>query len=197
MFFDYCKESGYDKILQVLGGTTADFLQNLDALHDHLSSIYPGMRAPSFRCTEREEDGATILHYYSERPGLEHIVIGIVKAVAQELHNSTVNVVVIRAKSDECDHVQFAITDNCKDSKTRKADLETCYEFLTYEHKISPATFCSAFPFHVMFDHELRIHQAGTSITRVIPRVANQCKMTDLFDVSGYSLIENRLAVCG
>lgn len=52
--------------------------QNLDALHDHLGTLYPGMRAPSFRCTE-EPDGSLILHYYSERAGLEHIVIGIVK----------------------------------------------------------------------------------------------------------------------
>jgi len=37
------------------------------------------MRAPSFRCTERTEDGALVLHYYSDRPGLEYIVIGIVK----------------------------------------------------------------------------------------------------------------------
>ena len=79
MFFEFCQESGYDKILKVLGPTPRDFLQNLDALHDHLATIYPGMRAPSFRCTEREEDGALILHYYSEREGLEHIVIGIVK----------------------------------------------------------------------------------------------------------------------
>ncbi|ENN82705.1 hypothetical protein YQE_00926, partial [Dendroctonus ponderosae] len=34
------------------------------------------MKAPSFRCTERPEDGALVLHYYSDRPGLEHIVIG-------------------------------------------------------------------------------------------------------------------------
>lgn len=79
MFFEFCQESGYDSILQVLGATPRDFLQNLDALHDHLATIYPGMRAPSFRCTERPEDGALILHYYSEREGLEHIVIGIVK----------------------------------------------------------------------------------------------------------------------
>lgn len=52
--------------------------KNLDALHDHLGTLYPGMRAPSFRCTE-EADGSLVLHYYSERPGLEHIVIGIVK----------------------------------------------------------------------------------------------------------------------
>lgn len=79
MFFDFCQESGYDKILKVLGATPRDFLQNLDALHDHLATIYPGMRAPSFRCTERPEDGVLILHYYSEREGLEPIVIGLVK----------------------------------------------------------------------------------------------------------------------
>lgn len=36
------------------------------------------MKAPSFRCTGGPE-GAIILHYYSDRPGLESIVIGIVK----------------------------------------------------------------------------------------------------------------------
>ena len=41
-FFEFCEESGFDKILTVLGGTTKDFLENLDALHDHLSTIYPG-----------------------------------------------------------------------------------------------------------------------------------------------------------
>jgi hypothetical protein len=56
-------------------------LQNLDGLHDHLGTLYPGMRSPSFRCTERPEDGALVLHYYSDRPGLEHIVIGIVKVI--------------------------------------------------------------------------------------------------------------------
>lgn len=68
-------EENYLKILILL------IPQNLDALHDHLGTLYPGMRAPSFRCTERPEDGALILHYYSDRPGLEHIVIGIVKVI--------------------------------------------------------------------------------------------------------------------
>ncbi len=41
-FFEFCVESGYDKILSVLGSSMKDFLENLDALHDHLSTIYPG-----------------------------------------------------------------------------------------------------------------------------------------------------------
>ncbi|XP_035777406.1 guanylate cyclase soluble subunit beta-1-like isoform X2 [Anopheles albimanus] len=103
-FFEFCQDSGYDKILQVLGATPRDFLQNLDALHDHLGTLYPGMRAPSFRCTET--DGQLVLHYYSERPGLEHIVIGIVKAVASKLHGVDVEIKIIRRKGDPIEPVK-------------------------------------------------------------------------------------------
>jgi len=88
-------------------------LENLDALHDHLSTIYPGMKAPSFRCTENE-DGTFILHYYSERPGLEFIVIGLVKIVASKLHKSQVECKIIKSKGEDgCDHVQFQIIEQC------------------------------------------------------------------------------------
>ncbi|XP_012946641.1 guanylate cyclase soluble subunit beta-1 [Aplysia californica] len=183
MFFEYCVESGYDKILKVLGATTRDFLQNLDALHDHLSTIYPGMRAPSFRCTEREKDGATVLHYYSDRPGLEHIVIGIVKEVAQALHDSPVNVEIIQDKGDNCDHVQFAITEANQPDQSKKAELEEFDHTLSSEPKISPASFCRAFPFHMLFDRKLVIQQAGVSISRVIPKVTQHCRLTEMFDM--------------
>lgn len=184
MFFDFCQESGYDKILQVLGGTTKDFLQNLDALHDHLATIYPGMRAPSFRCTTRDSDGATILHYYSERDGLEPIVIGIVKEVALKLHNAEVNVDIVQTKGDECDHVQFAITDKSSQSRSSCSDIEGFEQNLSMESKISPSTFCRAFPFHVLFDENMVIQQAGTSLMRVIPRLKIcQSKIDDFFEM--------------
>ncbi|KFB39376.1 AGAP000214-PA-like protein [Anopheles sinensis] len=108
-FFEFCQDSGYDKILQVLGATPRDFLQNLDALHDHLGTLYPGMRAPSFRCTET--NGQLVLHYYSERPGLEHIVIGIVKAVASKLHGVDVEIKIIRRKGDPIEPAAPAATE--------------------------------------------------------------------------------------
>lgn len=64
--------------------------QNLDALHDHLGTIYPGMRAPSFRCTDAERGNNLILHYYSQREGLQDIVIGIIKTVAQQIHGTEI-----------------------------------------------------------------------------------------------------------
>ena len=181
MFFSFCQDAGYDKILKVLGGTPRDFLQNLDALHDHLATIYPGMQAPSFRCSY-DDKGQLILHYYSERPGLEHIVIGIVKEVAEKLHNSHVDVKVIKSK-EECDHVQFAIIEKDSTKQSGHEDIEN-FEHMSLTPQISPATFCRAFPFHVLFDKNMVIQQTGSSLIRVIPPVATQlCRITDLFDM--------------
>ena len=140
------------------------------------------MRAPSFRCTEREEDGATILHYYSEREGLESIVIGIVQTVANKLHNSEVDVEIIKRKGEDCDHCQLLIIDKNGETKSTKANLEEYEDTLSKEPKISPATFCRACPFHVMFDRNMIITQAGASITRLIPRIIeDRCHVGDLF----------------
>ncbi|XP_037794163.1 guanylate cyclase soluble subunit beta-1-like [Penaeus monodon] len=182
MFFQFCQESGYDTILQVLGATVSGFLQNLDALHDHLQLIYPGMKAPSFRCTQRDEDGALILHYYSDRPGLEYIVIGIVKAVASQLHGTEVEVEILRRREEE-DHVQFLITEKDTRARVHITDQKQDHELDT-ESKISPRTFCQVCPFHLMFDRDLTIHQAGFSIARVLPAVRQKDATLDsLFDV--------------
>ncbi|OAD61386.1 Guanylate cyclase soluble subunit beta-1 [Eufriesea mexicana] len=179
MFFEFCQDSGYDKILQVLGATPRDFLQNLDALHDHLGTLYPGMRAPSFRCTERPEDGALILHYYSDRPGLEHIVIGIVKTVAKKLHGTDIEMRILKTKN-ECDHVQFLIT-NTSGPGVVSNPMITELETLSVEPKVSPMTFCRVFPFHLMFNRDLTIVQTGCTITRVIPQVSSgNCKLNDI-----------------
>lgn len=94
------------------------------------------MRAPSFRCTERPEDGALILHYYSDRPGLEHIVIGIVRTVASKLHGTEVEVKILKTK-EECDHVQFLITET-SGSKTVSLPEITEVETLSLGEFIMP-----------------------------------------------------------
>ena len=189
MFFDFCQESGYQRILQVLGGSLRDFIGNLDALHDHLGSIYPEMCAPSFRVSDRESDGALILHYYSEREGLEHIVIGIVKTVARKLLNTEVSVDVIHEKEDEDDHVQFVVKETGNKYRECSSIVKTFDPIrdsfnLSTEPKISPASFCRAFPFHLMFDSNLRITMSGDSVRRVIPNLCNyESRMTDIFEI--------------
>nr|XP_002122297.2 guanylate cyclase soluble subunit beta-1-like isoform X1 [Ciona intestinalis] len=178
-FFQFCEESGYDVILRVLGSSVREFLENLDALHDHLSSVYPGMRAPSFRCTGNGSDDTLTLHYYSERDGLEDIVIGIVKAVTKQIHKTETEVKVIKQKDETCDHVQFEIVAKSGTLSGGKAkDLATIEGALsTMEPIIGVPTLCKALPFHLMFDKDMVVTQAGASIARAIPGLMSVCEV--------------------
>lgn len=131
------------------------------------------MQAPSFRVSDRESDGALILHYYSKRDGLEPIVVGIVKAVARKLLDTEISVEIYKEKERETDHVQFVIKeidqhDNRCQLQVKPFDPIRDSFHLSNEPKISPATFCSAFPFHLMFGQDLRITQAGSAVRRIV-----------------------------
>ncbi|XP_077088539.1 guanylate cyclase soluble subunit beta-1 isoform X2 [Siphateles boraxobius] len=184
MFFEFCQESGYDTILRVLGSNVREFLQNLDALHDHLGTIYPGMRAPSFRCTDAEKGNNLILHYYSEREGLQDIVIGIIKTVAQQIHGTEIEMKVIQQKSEECDHIKFLIEEKDSEEEAFYEDLDGFEENGTQETRISPYTFCKAFPFHLMFDKDLMLSQCGNAIFRVLPQLQpGVCNLSSVFSL--------------
>ena len=182
-FYKYCKQSGYDRILKVLGRTLREFLCNLDALHDHLGSIYPGMNAPSFRASERP-DGGLNLHYYSNRDGLGYIVIGIMKTVARECLNTEIEISIDKEKKGKDDHVIFAVFEK---SATRNPSIPTITfppaskfvnrnstltslksVFRKKKHFMNINSFTEAFPFHVVFDRNLNIKQCGTSISKYI-----------------------------
>ncbi|KAM4780534.1 guanylate cyclase soluble subunit beta-1 isoform 1-T1 [Cyanocitta cristata] len=184
MFFVFCQESGYDTILRVLGSNVREFLQNLDALHDHLATIYPGMRAPSFRCTDAEKGKGLILHYYSEREGLQDIVIGIIKTVAQQIHGTEIDMKVIQQRNEECDHIQFLIEEKESKEEDYYEDLDRFEENGTQESRISPYTFCKAFPFHIIFDRDLVVTQCGNAIYRVLPQLQpGNCSLLSVFSL--------------
>ncbi|XP_051784123.1 guanylate cyclase soluble subunit beta-1 isoform X2 [Erpetoichthys calabaricus] len=184
MFFEFCQESGYDTILRVLGSNVREFLQNLDALHDHLATIYPGMRAPSFRCTDAEKGNNLILHYYSERDGLQDIVIGIIKTVAQQIHGTEIEMKVIEQRSEECDHIKFLIEEKDSEEEAFYEDLDGFEENSMQETRISPHTFCKAFPFHIMFDRDLTLSQCGNAIYRVLPQLQpGNCNLQSVFSL--------------
>jgi guanylate cyclase soluble subunit beta len=194
-FFHYTVQSGYDQILRVLGRNLQDFLCNLDALHDHLANIYPGMEAPSFRCTEAE-DGALLLHYYTKRSGLESIVVGLVKTICTDILHTSVTVKVL-AKKDEngSDHTIFAIYEDSEENSSSKlgllnAEIETNGDvnanYLanndSENNPMNVMSFCKAFPFHILFDEDLTIIQAGVAILRVLNRQsANKMKVNEVF----------------
>lgn len=196
-FFRYTVQSGYDQILRVLGRNLQDFLCNLDALHDHLANIYPGMEAPSFRCTEAE-DGALLLHYYTRRSGLESIVIGLVKTICSDVLHTMVTVNILQKKGENgSDHTIFAIYEDKNKTNDSKLGLlhvenEANGDFNanhlkgngTENNPMNVMSFCKAFPFHVLFDEDLTIIQAGVAVLRVLNKQSSDTlKFTELFNL--------------
>ncbi|XP_035308994.1 guanylate cyclase soluble subunit beta-2 isoform X2 [Cricetulus griseus] len=117
-FFKFCKMSGYDRMLRTLGGNLTEFIENLDALHSYLALSYQEMNAPSFR-VEGGADGAMLLHYYSDRSGLCHIVPGIIEAVAKDFFDTDVAMSILDMNEEvertgKKEHVVFLVVQKAR-----------------------------------------------------------------------------------
>ncbi|XP_051870402.1 guanylate cyclase soluble subunit beta-2-like [Pristis pectinata] len=192
-FFTFCKVSGYDRMLRTLGGSLMEFIENLDALHSYLALSYQAMRAPSFR-VERREDGAMWLHYYSDRKGLCHIVPGIIEAVAIDFFETEVEMEILnQSEEEECteekEHVIFLVVQK-KLSRRGRERLEgtLLYSFKpVYPERlwIDNKAFCDAFPFHIVFDKELKVKQAGVNIQKYVPGLQMEdIKINEYFTIT-------------
>lgn len=180
VFLDVCMQSGYQPILEVLGSSMEEFFQHLDCIHEHLSSTFPGMQAPSFSCTRRE-DGVLSLRYYSSRSGFEHMVIGLLRAVAKKLLHVDLTIQIVSTKEGSGGYSEFHITERGESALPYN---HTDSEPEATEPKVSPNTFCRAFPFHIIFDRNMKIVQYGTSIARILPQMRDRgCKVTDLLEI--------------
>uniref|UniRef100_A0A8C3Q4Y9 guanylate cyclase n=1 Tax=Geospiza parvula TaxID=87175 RepID=A0A8C3Q4Y9_GEOPR len=192
-FFEFCKRSGYDHMLRTLGGNLYEFIENLDALHSYLSLSYQEMNAPSFR-VEKNEDGSMHLHYYSDRRGLCHIVPGIIGAAALDFFNIEISMKIVNQTEEEertgkKEHIVFLVTQNplfpCKErnefsssdlEKAKNANGDRGNSLLRGFDPVYPKslwidtkTFCNGLPFHMVFDKELKVKQAGVSIQKIVP----------------------------
>jgi hypothetical protein len=78
----YTAEAGYGELMRGAGGTLPEFLHNLDQLHTRVQLSFPHLRPPSFSVTDEGPDRLT-LHYYSERPGLAPLVVGLLDGLAE------------------------------------------------------------------------------------------------------------------
>ncbi|EHB09859.1 Guanylate cyclase soluble subunit beta-2 [Heterocephalus glaber] len=241
-FFKFCKMSGYDRMLRTLGGNLTEFIENLDALHSYLTLSYQEMNAPSFR-VEKGKDGEMLLHYYSDRSGLCHIVPGIIEAVAKDFFDIDVTMDILDMNEEvertgKKEHAVFLVVQKThswmrstnpirlpdseviqKDHKTLEAAFIRMKEkylkvsicpgkkshwdavrsiVMVGKGHLSNAfkpvyperlwmevkTFCSAFPFHIVFDEALRVKQAGVNIQKYIPGLQTQkTQLDDYFSI--------------
>jgi class 3 adenylate cyclase len=214
-FYELVQDSGYEGILKLLGGSLKDFLDNLDSFHSHLSTTYSRMQPPSFRC-DQKSDNTLILHYYSERIGLEGLVMGMVKAAARELHHLTIDISIHRLKlvDQGIDHTEFLIETSPRSIGQQPTSEQTTHgqsfdctpASFSYKNvdqlakaakmdKVSPSIFAQALPFHLIFDRNLHIKQAGTSILRVIPALntSKNIRLTEVMNILEPKCLRHKL----
>ncbi|MFT5570664.1 MAG: hypothetical protein ACI9RP_002721 [Cyclobacteriaceae bacterium] len=70
----------YDMLLSASGDSLFDFLDNLNALHDRISTTFVGYGPPSFKLI-RYSDSEGMLEYRSARSGMIPFVIGLIRGM--------------------------------------------------------------------------------------------------------------------
>lgn len=95
----------------------------------------------------------------------------------------------IQPKSEECDHIKFLIEEKDSEEEAFYEDLDGFEENGTQETRISPYTFCKAFPFHLMFDKDLILTQCGNAIFRVLPQVRRVLRSVGTLQENGRPLV--------
>lgn len=100
-------QEGYGSLLDGAGSSLQEILANLDDLHVRVGLMYPALQPPSFRCTNVRDDGLT-LHYFSQRPGLAPMVIGLIEGLGERL-GKTLNIHQTSDRAAGADHDSFDI----------------------------------------------------------------------------------------
>jgi hypothetical protein len=103
----YTARRGYGAMFDAMGGSLPAFLANLDAMHARLSLSMPEMRPPSFVCEQLGEDQIR-LEYWSERPGLAPMVVGLLEGLG-ELYGVTVSIDHSVDRGHGADHDEFMV----------------------------------------------------------------------------------------
>ncbi|MFT7246656.1 MAG: hypothetical protein ACI82A_004035 [Candidatus Azotimanducaceae bacterium] len=70
----------YDMLLSAAGGSLFEFLENLNALHDRISTTFVGYGPPTFKLRRLSDNHAKVL-YRSGRSGLVPFVLGLIKGM--------------------------------------------------------------------------------------------------------------------
>jgi hypothetical protein len=81
----YTAEEGYGELLDSVGDSLPQFLNNLDNLHARVGLSFSHLRPPSFEC-EHTSEKSIELHYQSTRKGLAPMVIGLLHGLGKRFH---------------------------------------------------------------------------------------------------------------
>ncbi len=92
----YTAREGYGDLLDFSGNSLIEFIENLDNMHARIAVSMPDLNPPSFDHRETSS-GDLEVHYYSDRPGLGHMVVGLLEGLIEKF-NETAQVEYVQTK---------------------------------------------------------------------------------------------------
>jgi Haem-NO-binding len=103
----FTASEGFGSLMEMAGDNLPEFLQNLDNLHARVGLSFPELQPPSFLCSDLEQESLK-LHYYSDRPGLTPMVVGMLKGLGEKF-DTDVDIQLTNSKERGNDHQELSI----------------------------------------------------------------------------------------
>lgn len=134
-FVEFAVKAGYAGSVSALGGTLAELLSNLNLFHIQLERDIRSAIFPIFIVEETHEKDMFHLKYDSTRPGLDPLVQGVLKKLAEVLFQSTLVITTVqqrgKTKAGQDDpksisvvwHLQVQEMPQCEESRDRSMAL--------------------------------------------------------------------------
>ncbi|MGZ2259697.1 heme NO-binding domain-containing protein [Roseobacter sp. A03A-229] len=106
-WIDYAGASPFGALMTSAGNSFLERLRGLDDMHARVQLSMPDLKPPSFKL-ERKAETTYHLHYISQRTGLDAMVIGMLRGLAEDT-GEDIEIKQIAAKSEIVDHSVFEI----------------------------------------------------------------------------------------
>ncbi|MFM7194279.1 MAG: heme NO-binding domain-containing protein [Bacteroidota bacterium] len=98
----YTANEGYGDLLSLSGNNLAEFLGNMDMLHNRIAGIMPDLKPPKFR-TRNQQDRSIELEYYSHREGLTPMIFGLIRGLGKRFgQECTIEQIQERKSIEDC-----------------------------------------------------------------------------------------------
>ena len=98
----------YGPLVTAGGSSLKEFLINLPSFHNRVMLIYPELQPPQFKVTHLEENSLH-LHYYSDRPSLQHFLVGLLQGMGK-MFDTVITIEQIESRDEGSDHEVFKVS---------------------------------------------------------------------------------------
>lgn len=160
-----CCSGIVERAFRSLGADLQEFLGALEGVHDVLKLQEGGLTDTDFICADEGE-----LIFTSERPVIAWLLLGSLKALTRILYDIDASIVIEPIEGDsKCYRYLFSLPKwNKAKLKTAEVGEEVPITSVTAtDLKMSPATFCKAFPWHFIVNEDLEMIQMGKGFSKL------------------------------